>query len=337
MSGGGGALRPLGLTSLKPGEYACERCGVAVPTPIDAAREYQVIAKIGGGFPGGNAPRPSGAMYVVRMGLCEVCTARDESAREVLKAHPRIQRLSGAESTGLHRIAQVLDALAVLGRTADLTPALSDQAVLAAINLLMAEGSAVRWMARFAPVIEAGAQEGSCAVEPWLHVDTTARLGLREAYGRWMLARAGLRPRIPCPDPSGGCMFCGVSWIDGGEWRAASVRPSSVGGFGPEPLRGHLCTLCAEAVDSAGALGRTALEFSLVAALGVPGVKFTGGGDDLGGLIQLHGLRAWAAVNAQPGHRRVKPCAEPWGFIADSTRDALREQLMGREGLTADV
>ena len=94
---------------------------------------------------------------------------------------------------------------------------------------------------------------------------------------------AANKPPVGLRCPSGGCAFCGIPAVPmpaaqvlrlGGPlaaeqqvWRRITTLPTSLGGRGPNLVRGHLCPLCSEALDDVGAIGQPARARALLAYL----------------------------------------------------------------------
>lgn len=165
-----------------------------------------------------------------------------------------------------------------------------------------------------------------CSAYPWAHVTTAQRAELRSAYAAVLRDRLALsEPPVAIRCPSGGCLLCGVASVDraaievtrrGGPlataqavWLPISPSPTALGGSGPDLVKGHVCPACADAIDSAGAVGPTARGLAVVAHVGQSSEEKAERlrdrlGDDFPPV-----LPAWAAL------RDAEPSAEPWSHL----------------------
>jgi hypothetical protein len=262
------------------------------------------------------------------MTRCPTCAARLAQARSLAHEHSRVAYAIGSESIAVHRIVSALDALAAL---ASLSPDAhrlgaveSDGDLRTLLANVASAGAMACWGSRFAPVLMRGADPASAAVAPWGHLtDENAGL-LRDAAARLLRAQVEARtaPRAYAPPlladddetpTPRGCLLCGVGSVLSHRpdvWAVAAPPPSSIGGRGPERVRGYLCPPCADAVAEEGAIGPTAMERALLAHLGVPSGRLSA--------YDLVGLEGWAA-------RPRSVNEKPWAHLAGL--DALRDEL----------
>jgi hypothetical protein len=102
-------------------------------------------------------------------------------------------------------------------------------------------------------------------------------------------------------------------------WTPASWSVESLGGpSAPEPVTGHLCKLCARAVDEAGSQGPSALEMSLVAFLApqATGLLHLG-------TMEMSGVVGWGGLVVDARHRAKAPPPPNrlrWGHVEDLDR-----------------
>ena len=155
--------------------------------------------------------------------------------------------------------------------------------------------------------------------------------------------RAGSAPLLVIET---GCLICGVSHqvmpavevaahgrlsIARQIWTPKRVNATHLGGSSSLELSGHLCKICADAVEHVHSVGPSSMERALAMALVPDGVSKLDGWNQ----ITMDGLAGWAASVAR-AHRGnspnqpVRPNAMPWKHLGDL--DAVRKQLRQRLG-----
>ncbi|KRC89493.1 hypothetical protein ASE25_07810 [Terrabacter sp. Root85] len=319
---------------LPEGHLACLACGVAVAEgPKVVTVETLGRADQPPAAPGGT-PR-GGPLSFVR---CASCARIASEAEQIVDANPGLAARLGPD-TARHRVECALLALEVIGKPAP-------PRVDLMLRHLSVPGAQVRWVARFVPLIEAGASPATCSPYRWAHVRLGARAQLRQAYGA-MLAEmvAATAPDVrlappfpPFPQRAGevfaihGCLMCGVeaqtlpaqevSRLGGHKAAASRVwepKRASVGSLGgrasPDYLVGHLCAPCAAAVEHVGAMGPSAMERALTEHL-----RATGRGEEADRLSlgDVQGLIGWGALSHRAHRRGEKPLAgsrTPWEHV----------------------
>lgn len=252
------ATVPDNPVRLPEGWLACEGCGVAVPhaettstaTPWPATENSRVM------------PAP------VPFGRCPACQSLHDAADAYVEAHPLLARRVGPQLAREH-IERALFALAILRQ-----PTPEDIGFL--LPRMLAAGSCVR----FANPLTL--TRGLCSPRPWAHVTVGQRAALRRAYAEVLRDRLALNePPVALPCPTRGCLLCGVVAVSrsaievarrGGReasvaavWRPMTVPPVALGGQGPQPVRGHVCPACDDAIQTVGAIGLSARGRALVA------------------------------------------------------------------------
>jgi len=323
---------------LPAGHLACLACGIAVPASRDGLVVAEAIAREG---QPPRAPRP-GATTVLRTEFlrCDACADRLEVVHRLLDAHPRI-RLRLGDDTAEHQMECALLALAVLGHAAsEDTP---EAVLLSLLRHLTPPGAAARWLARFAPVVVAGAAPGTCSPYPWAHIRHGLRQQLREGYAAVLRDRvAANAPPVRLPPPeieedsgavpvSGGCLLCGVDAVAlpasrvavlGGReeaqrevWRRlTAASPASLGGVGPDRITGHVCPACADALNWVGSIGPTAMKRALIEHL-----RAAGSEDEADRLREgeIEGLVGWGALAyaAMRSGSVMKSSSSRWGHL----------------------
>jgi hypothetical protein len=273
---------------------ACGDCGVTVKHPVFFER-LTSISRAVEVKPGYVKEQERDTEIVLTR--CSVCAERHERAESLLTAFPRVARSLGSRSHALNLVEAALGALDVLDVKAARIDALvgSEHGLRLLIQHLPTAGALARWSSRLVPITQLGADPAALSSFAWGHVSPEEGQLLRDAYGALLRARTD-KP-IPVAPPEGGaCLLCGVGTLVVLHSRAEEVwgspRRANVGTLGgkksAERVTGHLCPPCAAAADSAGAIGPTALESSLLDFVGVP----------KSGLwkYQLSGYPAWCAL-----------------------------------------
>jgi len=250
-------LVPDDPVPLPEGHLPCPLCGIAVPDPDPPpAFTDQERATLGWG------QRPE------RFARCAECSRLAEQAAAIVADHPKFAARVG-QALARERVEGTLVALSLLGRP---TP---EDSIAMLVDRLHVAGNAARWRRPLAPA------PGLCSPRPWAHVSLSQRASLRAAFAlvlRDRMARHQPPVRLVCP--TRGCVLCGVEAVPmaavevlrrGGpeaavivSWRQVTTTPASLGGKGPQSVRGHLCPPCAEAVESEGAVGPSARHRALV-------------------------------------------------------------------------
>jgi hypothetical protein len=185
------------------------------------------------------------------------------------------------------------------------------------------------------------------------------RVELRQAYASLLRERVARNaPAVPIPPPrvayltfeipiERGCLFCGVSHkmvpavvvareglqsVARDLWTPKRTGTQRLGGQpSPQQLSGHLCRVCADAVEHVHSVGPSALERALVVAL-VP--------EKLGrlswGNLRVDGLIGWAVLvtrarQQNPPAPDPAPNSRSWEHLADISEmsDELRTALGG--------
>lgn len=296
---------------LPEGALPCLGCGVAVPR---ASAVEQVVSY---GVRAGRATAD-----VCEMTRCPDCARTLARAETILAEHDRVRRVIGSRVIAVYRVESTLLALDALGVKDSQVDVLTstDSALRLAIEHLAVIGAVARWSSRFAPIRDRSADPRTCAPKRWAHISDDIGQGLRDRYGA--LLRARTETPVPVPPPEDGapaCLLCGVGTItvlpskaEDAWGRPWSATPSTLGGRGSRPVRGHLCPSCTPAAENVGALGPTATERALIHYLGVTISPMQSFG--------IAGLRAWAGLPAG-----TPPNETPWDHESDL--DALAEQL----------
>ena len=204
-----------------------------------------------------------------------------------MSSHPALAARLGS-ARALDVMEGTLAALEVLGRPT-LAQDVSNADLAMHVRHLGTAGQSLAFQGRVSP-------SGQPAPFAWGALDESDRQWLREAYANLLAEKVAQRAApVALRPPSGqpampsvnlqACLFCGVSSVSmaaaevtrlGGQqaaerevWRPISgINPSSIGGrMTPNRLSGYLCGRCADAVESAGAVGQTALGKALLAYL----------------------------------------------------------------------
>ena len=322
---------PIPLPS--PSHLACLWCGIAVfqgagSVPVTIAEAFSREDQPP------RAPRPTTApiwSLATELGQCPACQARGELAGTLLKAHPAIQRRIGGASVALHQVKCALHGLAVLGHYSA-APALPEAVLMSVLRHLSGPGAEARWQSKFSPVLRADARPDSCGPFPWSHVRGVLRLHLRDAYGAVLadrVARSATDVLVSPPEPEaataavvvgGACLLCGTASVTlpaatvlalGGRqtakhsvWQPLTTTPGSLGGpASPDRIAGYACPDCADALESEGAVGPSAMERALIAHL-----RSSGRDDDAMKLLSVNveHLAGWGAI-AYAARRRGEP------------------------------
>jgi hypothetical protein len=230
---------------------------------------------------------------------------------------------------------------------------LDAEGLTALVRQLAHPGAQARWVSRFSPAIDNGADPKTCTPRPFAHLMIGQRQALRTAYGALLKERVTRNaPAVPIPPPrvsdlgnaaspllaiDGGCMICGVGHqlvsaalvaqqgrerVAHDVWTPQRATTEQLGGRpSPQQLSGHLCRVCDAACSSAGSMGPSALERALVAHL-EPGLL----GMLLYGQLRIPGLVGWAAEV-----ERGAPNQQPFAHLGDISEltDQLRSALGG--------
>lgn len=190
------------------------------------------------------------------------------------------------------------------------------------------------------PVLLAGASLQVAVTSPWAFLSPEDRAELRPGYGHVMAERVAstfspVVVKAPGPMLRSACALCGIGEVrvnavkvlrTGGvevaqrfEWRDVTVADvSTIGARVTEGYRKAdlcLCRACAAATDSAGTVGRTAMERSLFTYMAA-----TGNPDGNRAMVEggeVPGLTSWAslAIAARAAGRTLAPNAERWGHV----------------------
>lgn len=286
---------------LPVGHLACEACGVAVPVDVFA----EVV----------EPKKARRAPYT----QCPGCRALHQQAVELADDHPLLNSRLGIQVV-VDRIEWTLWALAVIGQKMRA----GDVAVM--LTRLYSLGQKVGFRTSTNRV------RRECSPYAWAHVGVTERAALRAAFGAALRDVVALRAEpvvIACPSTA--CLMCGIATIirpaievsrrgsvgatQLAIWRAVTVNRTSLGGApSPKLVEGHVCLVCADAIDKVGGLGWRARGVALAAY-----VEQTKGKDDAAQLRRglesdlPPSLPAWGALR-EP---RV-PNARPWRHLLGS-------------------
>jgi len=298
--------------TLSPGALACMDCGQQVSPPLEPETfEASGMVQRGAGGIEFFDERPR----EVIMSQCAECRDRVAQAAELLARYPIIRRSLGSKSFALAVMNATLAAFDLLGiAPAEVTRVTaSERDVLLAVEHLKVPGNLARWATRFLPVILPGSRADICAAARWSAVSEHDRQQVVDALAALLAARVdGPRPLRPPPDSDlPGCIQCGIGIAiakdrnDLEVWGGIhTVNPGRVGGKNqPGRVRGYACPACAEAIESVGAVGRSAMEKALFKHLGIrPRLADT----------QLPDLKAFAALPlGTPAN------ATPWAHVDD--------------------
>ncbi|WP_062465591.1 hypothetical protein [Demequina maris] len=298
------------ITILPADHLACLACGIAaMPGTTETFISIGRLAQ-----PGRPRMAANERSEYFELTRCPGCEQTRQQAAALVAEHPVVAHRLG--TAAVERLEAGLGVLRLLGaRTPRLTSA---RDVLRFVDHMSTAGALVRWSRRYTPVALSDAQDEDCNEAPWEHATEADRQTARDALAG-LLAAVNERPApIPCPDPSGGCMLCGIASVEAlpsraaHAWTPATANPSPLGGRpSNKRLSGHLCPTCATACDTVGSIGPTAMERALMAALGVRRKSLTP--------TELVGLKAWAVMPEASPNRR------PWGHIEHV--EALRTVL----------
>lgn len=313
------AARPI--RALAAGELACLSCGVAVPGPHAEVEHVEAHWRDHGDQLGvREIGRPGAGGHVTELTRCAACLAIHEQAGALLDEHPAVRYEIGSRSIGVHRVEAALGAVSALGDPS--WTIRSDRDLRLLLTHLTGPGVAARFASRYAPVLAVGAHEGEAAAAPWAHLTAADREELRAAFGALMKARVE-RPRPYAPPKDAdrpGCLYCGIGTVralpsrQDEAWAPFSIEPRLIGGAsGAARLWGYLCPVCTAGTDSAGAVGRTAMQAALSSHLGV---RTTLGNVD----TELRGLAGWGILP-----EGTAPNETPWGHIGNL--DEVRRML----------
>lgn len=297
---------------------ACMDCGVAVDVAASGQEPVEFRAVSRQGHPPVPAvDGPPMRTYDVAMLRCDYCHARARHAARIVAAHPRISAKLGPAGA-LQTVLNVLNGLACLGRPAP--DELTEVALASLCRRLSVPGSSAAFSIRYVPVQTAPPDQ--CGQYPWAHVPPSTRLQLRTGYAATLADRAAAsRPvqRVAPPDGTS-CVFCGVGHVD-----RSAQDVQALGGLGEarrilwEPattteMSGHLCPACAQAVESVGSVGATAMLRAFTAHL-----RSVGRGDDADRAARDDvRLVAWGALSAnlvRRGHAAPAANETPWQHV----------------------
>ena len=291
--------RPVEAEEAELPEWAqCASCGIAVQGPFAREEVDEIVAQLG---------RQSEFRRVLVR--CRTCTEVRGKAEALLREHPVERARIGSLSIGTHRLECALDALDALSappeQIAKLTTTSAD--IRSLIAYLAVPGGTARWAAHVMLL----RPRQSASAERWEHLSDADRAELREALAALLRARVEAPRPYVCPSDTGfsGCLLCGVGTVlalpstaEHGLWVEMSADSASLGGPArPDSIDGYVCLNCDAAIDSAGAVGQTAMTLSVLRLLGVPpGLKYF---DDLAGVV------GWAAMSGAP------PNVKPWEHL----------------------
>ncbi|WP_413543671.1 hypothetical protein [Citricoccus nitrophenolicus] len=331
---------------LPAGHLACRSCGVAVRKTASARpHAASIIGRDGASMSvplaPGQRPRPVPTVKVLK---CADCTDREEYAARLLADHPRAAYALGG-GAALHRLGAVLDALAATGRPMPDRDSLTSPELVALARNLTAPGVALQWVTRFSPVVVKGAELATCAAYPWAHMDEDRRSGARSGYAAVLAERIAAKsgPVELSPPPvdgatretvtAPGCLLCGVGTVNidarqvvalggrevaaGKVWRPRAVTAGALGGRrrSRDEVRGHVCPPCADALDTVGALGVTAMERALRLHLTATGRKEAARNVKEGETFGLVGFSELVFRAHLTGQHRPAANGEPWDHV----------------------
>jgi hypothetical protein len=291
----------------------CAVCGIAVgagehsgPVEYRDTTRYTASGNVVGGV-----------QTWVEMTLCPRCWAAEARAAALVDSHPGLPRALGP--AGATRVtSSVVMALDYLAVTAP-RPDVDDEELGALVRHLGTVGELLAYR-RVATDVGASYR--------WAHVPLAAREQVRTAYAGVLAERvAATRPPVAIGPPTGGdgCLLCGVGAVlvpardvvrfggpesaAGSVWRSVSTTPSALGGSGSDRVAGHVCPVCAKAIEDQSSVGPTSLAAALVAYLRVSGAeqvaRAVAQADVDGG---VRGLVGWGATRLPPNER-------PWGHL----------------------
>ena len=333
---------------LPKGWLACRTCGVAVQQTADLGEEIHLTSR-------GRAVEGAAAMtdavqnqqpIPLVFGLCADHRRTQELATQLIDVsnHPAYRDL----------MACALDALSFIAPQTVEHMAFLDHEGLNALSTKLGHlGAQARWVSRFVPVTAPEADSRTCTPRAWAHLMPGKRTDLRQAYAALLKERAARNAApVPIPPPpvgyltgeipiEGGCLFCGVGHqmvpavtasregpqnLARSLWTPKRTGTQQLGGrASPDWLSGHLCQVCAEALEHVHAMGPSALERALVAALAPQGIGKLGWGQ-----LDVKGLIGWGALvararQADPPEPDPRPNTKPWEHLGDL--DELRQRL----------
>lgn len=336
-----GAERPPG------GLLACGSCGIQVAVPDWINEATEPVDNSTGDIYVERVYFPAAGERVwedrwLSVTRCDVCRMIRDTARGFLLAHPDQRARIGSLDVAVHRLESALlglDAMAITdARTIDrLTDKGPDLRRL--IETLAASGGmarwtssqSARWYARLTDHEKARRRwRPPFSAARWAHVPAQVRQTLRDEVGGLLAHLREPTVRVLCPTdgpgaPAEACMMCGIGSVTvprdavQGAWVFLGADAVTLGGQSrPEPVEGCVCPTCDRAIDTAGAVGQSAMALAVGELLGVPrGMR----------LMERFDLVAWAVSPSGAAHR---PNEKPWQHI--DLRE-VREQidtLLGR-------
>lgn len=290
----------------------CRTCGIAVPGSATERRDYDL---------------PTGRVWTQGFARCGPCGALRARAEQFVAATPGLAGRYGSIVTDLLESSQV--ALNVLNRP---VPEQAERADIERwLKFLTPAGSSVQWMTR------ATDAPGYSHPFPFSYLTDDDLAGVRAGYAEVLAERlaANTPPVVVTPPPidpdfirrgdhaiPDGCLMCGVGRLAvpvmaQNPWTLfpGGIGPHQLGGRrSPTSLRGYACPNCQAAVNRVGSVGPTAMERSLVVALGVekswrPGASLNGvsGGVD------------WSGTRCARSSRRLRRTPSPGDISATWT------------------
>lgn len=291
--------RPVEAEEAELPDWAqCASCGIAVDGPFarEEVDELEVQVTVQ-------------QVITINVVRCATCAAIRERAEALLREHPSERARIGSQSIATHRLECALDALDAVSappeQVAKITASSAD--IRSLIAYLAVPGGTARWAAHVMLL----RPRQSAPAERWEHLSGAERAELREALAALLRARVEAPRPYACPSDTGlpGCLLCGVGTVlalpstaEHGLWVEMSADSASLGGPArPDSIDGYVCLTCDAAIDSAGAVGQTAMTLSVLRLLGVPpGLKYF---DDLAGVV------GWATLRGEP------PNVKPWEHL----------------------
>lgn len=304
---------------LPEGALPCRDCGVAVRNPSPSSR-ITLASDLAGRA--AESRGPGRQVIELDFTTCLACSARRARAEHFAEEHTAFARRLGDRryaATVVDSALAALDALGVSPR--DIERLTGDlEGMKAAIHFLAKFGADARWVSRFVPYMRKGASINTAFGTRWEHVPDDVAQQLRDSYAEMLYRRTASPTRVAPPDGAA-CRFCGVGGVWGhprdvkvlwGEER--KFQPLAFGVKLSEPIHGYLCPTCRRGLESAGAMGRTAVEHAVLAYLG----------HDLTilGPAVIEGLHPWLAKRAG-----AKSNAEPWEHdkaVVEGVREDLK-------------
>jgi hypothetical protein len=294
--------RPQWVTDLPEGAKACLVCGVAVTEPGEVVPFYNM---------GREGVRRLKAEFF-ELTRCARCQATHERAVQLFGWHPALEAAHG--DAGVHRLECALNALDLVGVGFAARLGDSTQAIHRLMEHLANDGGRTRWAMHLAPVTTAWADDDLCAVSAWAWVEEERRQAIRNECAAMLLESIEKEQMIPCPDPTGGCMMCGLSQVRGlpskkaDVWRWVKASRAALGGPttpGPD-IHGAMCAECYQACWDEGTVCISALERSLLGHLGIDQPAFDP--------IEIEGIKAWRIVREE--HPTAKAQPTRWAFAS---------------------